>query len=167
MSDAPRRVTVEALRAEFDSAFASRRVAPPDETPLLAIRVAAVPFAMRLLEAGGLATAPRIVPIPSRRRELLGVAGLRGDVVPVYSLARVLLGADDDEPPRWLVLAGGDERLALAFAQFDGRLVARTAELRPVAAGPGAPRHADAIHPGPPERPVLALGAIAAALRAS
>jgi purine-binding chemotaxis protein CheW len=167
MSDGPRHATLEALRAEFDSAFAARRTVPPAETPLLAIRIGAAPYAVRLLEAGGLATAPRIVPVPSRRRELLGVAGLRGEVVPVYSLARIVLGADDGEPPRWLVLARGEERLALAFAHLEGRLVARTSALRPVVAGAAGSPHADAIHPGPPGRPVLALGAIAAALRAS
>jgi purine-binding chemotaxis protein CheW len=111
------------LREEFDASFA----APPradreDLVALLAIRVGAEPVALRVLETAGLLPARRIVPVPGRRPELLGVSGLRGAVLPVFSLAR-LLGRGDADEPRWMVLAGDGARVGLAFSAFDGHLL--------------------------------------------
>ncbi len=165
MSDGAAHVTADALRAEFDQAFAARRAAPPDVVALLAIRVGGAPFAVRLLDAGGLATLRQVVPVPSRRAELLGVSGVRGEALPIYSLARLVLGADDVEAPRWMILAGGREPVGLAFATFEGHVVVGRGELRPVEGAEADRAHVAAIHPGPPVRPVLSIASLVEAVR--
>src|SRR5512141_2494005 len=115
MIDRPAGPDAEALRAEFDAAFGRSAATAPDTVALLAIRIGVAPFAVRVLEAGGLVQVSAVVPVPSRRPEVLGVAGLRGDLLPVYGLARMVLGMPDDAP-RWLILAGTAERVGFAFS---------------------------------------------------
>jgi purine-binding chemotaxis protein CheW len=128
--------TWRSLRDEFDAAFA----APPpagrlDLVALLAIRVGTESMAVRVMEIAGLIATRKIVSIPSRRPELLGITGLRGAVLPVFSLAR-LLGIPDAGPaPRWLALAGVEEPVALAFLELESHVVVSTADLRPASSG--------------------------------
>lgn len=129
----------DALRADFDGAFARPVRAPDADTvAMLAIRVGGAPMAVRALGIAGLMQVRPIVPVPGRRPELLGVSGVRGALVPVYSLAR-LLGRADDGPPRWLLLAATarGERVGLAVATFERHLVRPAGDLRPAAAGSG------------------------------
>jgi chemotaxis signal transduction protein len=135
---APAGAAAELGRA-FDATFAAPpRDARPDEVALLAIRVGSDPYALRLLDARGLLQLRGVVPVPSRRAELLGVTGLRGAVVPVYSLARLLGRGAGDEDPRWAVLCGAEERVAVAFGAFEGHVAAAAKDL--VAADGGAAR---------------------------
>lgn len=114
--------TIEALREAFDSSFAVAPAATrPDEVALLAIRVGNDSIALRVHDTLGLVKAGRIVAVPSRRPDLVGIIGLRGAVIPIYSLAR-LAGLVEGEQPRWIALAGGPDRIGLAFAQFEGHL---------------------------------------------
>jgi chemotaxis signal transduction protein len=130
----------EALRRQFDAAFAAPPRAGRDaRVALLEIRVGGEPMALRVLELAGLVQARPVTAVPSRRRELLGVAGLRGAIVPVWSLAR-LLGRGEDPAPAWIALAGGGA-VGLAVAALDAHLLVAPASLAPVAAGQGAPRH--------------------------
>ncbi len=131
---------VTELRGQFDQSFA----APPRtdleqlET-LIAIRVAGDPYALRIGEINSLASDRKIVPLPSATPELLGAAGVRGAVVPVFSLAALLGYGLGLGSARWLALCGTDEPLALAFSDFEGCVqvvrdqlvndVARTPEL--------------------------------------
>jgi purine-binding chemotaxis protein CheW len=146
-----------ALRAEFDAAFARPAQAPAeDQVRLLAFRVGGEPVAIRVLETAGLVAARRIEPVPSRRPELLGVCGVRGQIVPVFSLAR-LLGRAEDAEPRWIVLAAaGAERVGLSAAVFERHLVVPAAQIRPAAHGGGA----DVLHAGGEARPVVSIPAI-------
>jgi purine-binding chemotaxis protein CheW len=131
-----------ALREAFDASFA----APPrsgrrEATALLAIRVGGEPLALPVAEIAGLLPARPIVAVPARRAELLGISGLRGAVLPVFALAR-LLGVPDAEPPRWFALAraGEGERVALALGVFEGHVLAPAGALH--GAPPGsAGRH--------------------------
>lgn len=117
--------TLEALRRSFDASFAAPPAgAGPDEVALLAIRIGGEPAALRVHDTLALLKAGPIVPVPSRRPELLGVTGVRGAVVPVYSLSR-LIGRGDGVAPRWIVLAGGSDRVGLAFAGFDAHVRVR------------------------------------------
>jgi len=110
------------LRGDFDRSFA----APPPAaatalTDLLAIRVGGDPYAVRLADVSALVVDRQATPLPAAAPELLGVAGLRGLVVPVYDLA-TLLGYPGAPAPRWLVLAAGTPPVALAFDGVDGHL---------------------------------------------
>jgi purine-binding chemotaxis protein CheW len=153
------------LRAEFDAAFGARAEMPPEGVSLLAIRIGAEPFAVRVLDTGGLIPLPVLVPVPSRRPEVVGVAGLRGEIVPVYGLARMVLGVQD-APPRWMILTGAAERIGFGFSAFEGHLVADRASLRPTAGAELVARHVRELYTGTPSRPVLDLASLYAAATA-
>jgi chemotaxis signal transduction protein len=129
MSEAPRSPAerVAAMRGAFDRSFATPR--PPDPPPdddLLAIRVEAEPYALRLSEIGAVHLDRRITPLPGSTPVLRGIAGFRGVIAPIYDLA-ALLGRPPAEVVRWLVIAAG-EPIGFAFAAVDGRLrIARDA----------------------------------------
>jgi chemotaxis signal transduction protein len=156
----------EELRRRFDAAFGERPADGHEEVvALLALRVGGEPVAMRVLETSGLVPARRVVPVPSRRTELLGISGLRGAVVPVYGLAR-LLGRGEEVEPRWIVLvaAGGEERVGLAVAAFERHLVVPARDLRP--AEHAAPRaHVrEILHVAGASRPVLSVPSLVKAI---
>ena len=115
-----------ALRRAFDESFAA---APPPAAPptedFLSVRVAGDPYALRLSDVARVSAAPKIVAVPSRRLAVLGVAAVRGALVPMYSLA-ALLGCDAGRAShRWVALAAGDEVVGLAFDGIDGFVRAR------------------------------------------
>jgi chemotaxis signal transduction protein len=110
------------MRRLFNESFA---LALPEEVtkpePMLAITVESERFALHVHEISGLAVSvEKIVPVPSRVPELLGLTGIRGKVVPVFSLVR-LLGFDSERgPARWLVFCGERQApIALAFEAME------------------------------------------------
>lgn len=110
-----------ALRDAFDRMFAEAR--PPDPPPtedLLAIRIGSEPYALRLSEIAGLFADRRITRIPGRPPALLGIAGFRGAIVPVYDL-HALLGYRSAEGARWLTMAA-EAPVAFAFTAQEGHL---------------------------------------------
>ncbi|HTT79626.1 MAG TPA: chemotaxis protein CheW [Stellaceae bacterium] len=109
------------LRDAFDRSFAeARRPDPPAIEKLLAIRSGPEPYALRLSEIAGLYADRKITPLPGSVPALLGIAGFRGAIVPVYDLP-ALLGHRPEEAARWLVTAAGAP-IAFAFAALDGHL---------------------------------------------
>ena len=146
---------VAELRRAFDRSFAEppRGEVVPAEA-FLAIRAGGDAWALRLGEIAGLFKDRKVTPLPTAAPGLLGIAGLRGGLFPVYDLA-TLLGHPRSEPPRWLVLAKGADPLALAFDVFEGHL--RVPRERVTAAGPGGVvRHAErAVRVGDAARPIL------------
>jgi purine-binding chemotaxis protein CheW len=109
------------LRDAFDRSFAEPL--PPGPPPLvdfLAIRLGPEPYALRLGEIAGLYTDRKVTPVPGSAGALLGIAGFRGAIVPVYDLPR-LLGHPAARTARRLVLAAGD-MAAFAFAEQEGQL---------------------------------------------
>lgn len=121
--DADRIATrADELRREFDRSFAVVRgaeKAPVED--LLAITLGDDPYLLRMAGISGLFADRRVTPLPGPVAELLGVAGFRGSVVPVYDL-RLLLGYPGGGTPRWLVLLDGKVPVGLAFERFDGHL---------------------------------------------
>ncbi len=77
-----------------------------------------------------------VQPLPGAAPALLGVAGLRGRLVPVWSL-RILLGYPPGEAPRWLARTTGEPALAVAFDELVGH---RFAHDETIAAAAGATR---------------------------
>jgi chemotaxis signal transduction protein len=123
VSDAPSSRAAE-LRDAFDRSFTQ---APSPEAGavenLLAIRLGANPYALRLSDVSGLFADKNTTWLPSPVPELLGMAGIRGTVLPVYDLG-MLLGCPRAAAPRWLVVAAGAP-VALAFEAFDGYMSVR------------------------------------------
>ncbi len=115
-----------ALRLAFDRSFAEP-LSPEtmQRHDFLAVRVGAGPWAIRLAEVAGLFADRRITPVPSGAAGLVGIAGFRGTILPIYDLAG-LLGQQASAPLRWLV-AAAEAPVGFAFEGFD-RHVRVTAE---------------------------------------
>jgi purine-binding chemotaxis protein CheW len=111
------------LRQAFDLSFA---LPPPPASQevedLLTIRVAGDSYAIRLCDIAGMVTGCKVVAVPAAAIDLLGLAGIRGDIVPVFGLASILGYSQPSESPRWMILCGTDESIALAFSDFEGYL---------------------------------------------
>jgi chemotaxis signal transduction protein len=123
----------QALRRSFDAGFAEPPAAPgQDVEDLLLLRVGGDAQAVRLADVSGLLVDRRIVALPTSVPDLLGVAGLRGNLLPVWSLSTLLGYGAERATPRWLLLVGDGERrplLGLAFEHFDGHLRVARADL--------------------------------------
>ena len=115
--------------AELRNAFDRARAIPfsagavEQVEGLLSIRVSGNPYAIRVSEISGLANDRKVVAFPSSIPELLGVAGIRGGLVSVYSLAALLGYSREADQARWLVLCGVEEPVGLAFSAFEGYLL--------------------------------------------
>jgi purine-binding chemotaxis protein CheW len=147
-----------ALRAEFDRSFA---VAPhPAVTvveDLLAIGLKGDPYLLRLADVSGLYADKRLMWLPSSVAALLGIAGFRGTVLPVYDLG-MLLGKPRTVAPRWSVV-DANRRVAFAFEAFSGFLRARPETIVPDAReAPG--RHVRDVLQGDLIRPIVDLTSI-------
>ena len=130
---APAFSAAEAMRRRFDAVFAAPTVARgADVAAFLALRLGGDGFALRIQQMSGLAAACKIVPLPGSAAALLGLAGLRGVVVPVFSLS-VLMGYSE-EPPRWFASCAGQrgDTIALGFCDFDGYFEALLTDVRAV-----------------------------------
>jgi chemotaxis signal transduction protein len=109
------------LRAEFDDVFARPAgLVVAATVDLLALRVAGDRFALRTSELGGLLRSTKVVPLASGRPELVGLAGVRGALMTVYSLATLLGYAARSDGVRWLAVCAGPDPVALAFEELDG-----------------------------------------------
>jgi chemotaxis signal transduction protein len=116
--------TAAELRNAFDRARAiplSTRGVEKVEG-LLSIRVSGDPYAIRVSEITGLANDRKVVAFPSSIPELMGVAGICGGLVSIYSLAALLGYSREADQARWLVLCGTEEPVGLAFSDFEGYL---------------------------------------------
>ncbi|HVZ72775.1 MAG TPA: chemotaxis protein CheW [Polyangia bacterium] len=171
--EAPGTTRAAALRRAFDGAFAAPPVVEGDETiPLLALRVGGQAYAVKLGDITGLLADRRIVAVPSTAAEFLGIAGLRGSTVPVWSLTALLGYGASRETPRWLISFGDGaarQALALAFEHFEGHLnVPRAALSDGVAASPDGPARShvrQSVRVGDAQRAVLDLSSIVEAIR--
>jgi chemotaxis signal transduction protein len=111
------------LRRAFDLSFASPPLQVSQEVEdLLMIRVAGDPYAIRLRDIAGIVAKRKVIPIPAAALDLLGLAGVRGGIVPVFGLSSILGYREAPDPPPWMVLSGALEPIALAFSEFEGYL---------------------------------------------
>lgn len=113
---------LRALREQFDGSFAKASgAARPEQLDFLAIRVAGDPYAVRLSEIQSLHASRKLVPTPSQVPGLLGLAGFRGVLTPIYDLGQ-LLRSPDAPSAKWLVVAQSAAPIGFAFANFDAHL---------------------------------------------
>ena len=129
----PRRVAprLEELRDSFDSSFS--RPPPPQQEPgeaLLRLRVGGISLAVRFNHLAGLHLMPKLVRLPGGPASLLGLVGLRGQLIAVHDVA-ALLGLSTGETPGWLLLVGGSRRVGLAASGFEGQLRATQQQMSP------------------------------------
>lgn len=135
---------IEALRRAFDERFAAP-MAPRTEhiERLLLVELGGARFALRFAELAGIHVGRTIVRVPGGTPGFLGLSGIGGRVVPVFDLA-ALLGVGAAPPQaRWIVLAGGAERVGLLVADVAGHAEIARADLLPPEGveAPGPRRH--------------------------
>jgi len=177
MTAAPHALDARAadLRAAFDRSFALPHGAEAAAAlDLIAVRVGSEPCAIRLSEVAGLFVDRRTTPVPGGQAALLGIAGFRGALLPVYGLARLLgtstaaNGARGEAAtqPRWLAIAAA---APVAFEAFEGhlRIGADTAMSRQQSRGPLQDVAREFIRTGDVVRAVLHLPSIVALLAQS
>jgi purine-binding chemotaxis protein CheW len=150
------------LRETFDASFAR----PPDAEDglrerLIGIRIGSEPHALRLADIAGVFADRTITAVPSRRQSLLGIAGARGTVVPVFDLGALVGYPARAAKLRWLVIAAR-QRVGFAFDAFDGYLaVAATAIVR---AREGTTHVREVARADDQLRPIILLDSVFAAL---
>jgi chemotaxis signal transduction protein len=112
------------LRNAFDRSYAIPSSLHRSEQAenLLAIRLSGDPYAIRVSEISGLVKGRKTIGLPTPIPELLGVAGVRGALIPVYSLATLLGYNLAEDTGGWLALCGNEEPVGLAFRDFEGYL---------------------------------------------
>jgi len=109
------------LRRDFDRGFADPPVVGSEtRQDLLAIRLGARRLAIRLSEIAGLYADKKITPVPGAATGMLGIAGFRGSILPVYDL-QSLLELSSSEAPRWLVVAAAAP-VAFSFEAFEEQI---------------------------------------------
>ena len=144
------------LREAFDASFAAREQAQPaEQLDFLTIRVAGDAYAVRLAEVQSLHADRKVVAAPSLLPALLGVAGFRGVLTPIYDLAP-LLGYAQQSAAKWLIVARHAAPVAFAFEVFDAHLRVDSAHVSNAeVAAQGAVR--GAVHTGGRAVPLLHL----------
>ena len=106
----------EEMRADFDRGFAAaRRVDIAAKHDLIAIRVGTEPFAIRLTEVSGLFADRKITRVPGSHNALLGIAGFRGALVPVYGLRALLRQSGTQSAALARHRGGGAGRVRLRY----------------------------------------------------
>ena len=153
------------LRLAFDRSFAApAHLDTAVRENLLAIRSGSQMLALRLSEIGGLFADKKITRIPARTATLLGIAGFRGAILPVYDLG-MLLGQAKGKASRWLVIAASAP-IALAFEGFDGHLRISKDAIFPQEAGERAAYVRDCARVEGVVRPILNLPSVLDVIRA-
>ena len=132
---------VEELRRAFDDCFAQpARGARTAGQRLLLVQAGGQHLALPIGSLRGVERGRTVVTLPGASPSLRGIAGVRGQVVPVYALAE-LVGASGGAG-EWLAIAAGDAPVALAFDALSGLVDVAPDAIEP--AGPAAPPHATA-----------------------
>ena len=112
---------VTRLRLAFDGSFAVPARAREEHASVIQIRIGTEVFVIRTVDIAGLVRIDKVVPLPSRIPELLGLTARRGSLIPVFDLAALLGIASGVREPSWSVLVPCDTMIGLAFDGFDGR----------------------------------------------
>lgn len=132
VADSPSRATTQAaaLRAAFDRSFVEpAQLEMTSMEDLLAVRAGDEVVAIRLSEIAGLYVDKKVTRVPGGDPALLGIAGFRGMIQPVYCIA-TLLGCPTVTAPRWLVIAAAAP-VALAFDGFERQMRVAAEAIRP------------------------------------
>ncbi len=128
--------TLEALRQDFDQAFArAPRQQADDLERLVGMRVGTGRYAVRLDDLSGLHGRPPVTPLPGGAPALMGLASRQGQILAVYDLATLLGLPDGRALARWIVIARGEPSVALAFAEVEGHHLVSQVALVPAPDG--------------------------------
>ena len=113
--------SVAAMRQAFDAAFAEpRREGSRSTQRVMLVRIGSTPYAVRLEECSAIVPLPSITTLPSVVYAFCGVAHVRGALVPVYDLARLLQLDTPADASRWLLVTAGDDRVGFIVDALEG-----------------------------------------------
>lgn len=155
------------MRREFDASFASpQAVRTADEERLVILRAGAIEVACRIAQIMRFEADRKIVPLSGGAPGLLGLAGIRGKLVPVYGLA-TLLGQSLAESPRWLALCGAEAPVALAFDRLERFVAAPASDVCPAGdASDGSGHVTEVLRRGATTCSILDLASVLSSIRA-
>ncbi|MDC0740315.1 chemotaxis protein CheW [Polyangium mundeleinium] len=123
---------VAELRHAFDASFATPpRHADQSGELVLAIQAGGQGYAIRLSDIDGVHECRKVVSLPGSPPGLLGITGIRGRLFAVHALGALLGLPMWNEKPRWLLIAGGAEPVALGVASIEACLEVSPADLLP------------------------------------
>ena len=114
------------LRNAFDATFAAPLLEREEGRQIaITIRAGDTPFAVRLSDIAGVEACRRVVLLPDGMPGLLGLAGIRGQLVAVYDLAALLVGGGaasraGRDPARWMLLCAASREIGLAIDRIEG-----------------------------------------------
>jgi chemotaxis signal transduction protein len=134
------------LRDAFDRSFAEPLAAPDSggraETFLLVL-VDGRHYAIRASELRGIHRGRKITPLPTAAPALLGLVGIRSQLIPTYTLAALLGSSGDASGHEWLATCEQDGFIvALAFDGFLGSVRIGAADVHALEGEPKEPaRH--------------------------
>lgn len=154
------------MRADFDRIFTEP---PPAReaagVALLTLWVGGDPYAIRGSEIGGLLAGRPITKMPGADPAYLGLAGLRGALLPVWDLA-LALGYPRAPRIPWMVFSSHEPAWALAFERFDAyHRVSKSALVAGPAQGPFSTVSRQGIDIGGTFRTVLDLDQLVKAIQ--
>ena len=112
---------VRSLRADFDRSFGQPyREDLREFEGLITMGISGDPYALRLSDIAAMGARPRIVSLPSRRPEFLGMAGHHGSLIALFSLSQLLGYSGGGAASRWFILLRAAGSLGLAFDDYEG-----------------------------------------------
>jgi purine-binding chemotaxis protein CheW len=123
------------LRSEFDATFA-RPPAPPAAAGerFIVVLAGQHQLALRCSEIDSLHRYAGVATLPDGPPGLLGLAGVRGQLVAVYDLSALLAEPAGDSGRIWLALCAADKQVAFAITQVQGLAHVERDQVRPIAA---------------------------------
>ncbi|HTD02583.1 chemotaxis protein CheW [Undibacterium sp.] len=153
------------LREEFDLAFSLEPIGNGGEAEnFLVLKIAGDAYALSVSQISGLYAGRGITLLPSPLPELIGLAGFRAQVTPVYDLA-ALLGYPPATTSKWIIVLRHESPVAVAFEEFHSHL--SIAPERITASGFARPQHSniashlrDAIRAGGAIFPIIDVQSI-------
>jgi chemotaxis signal transduction protein len=112
---------IEKLRRSFDENFAEEfRQRAERKDSFIYFMLGSQGYAVRSSHLTGFAKAGHVTPLPARSRGLLGMGNVRGQLLPVYSLAAFLKVNENMQLPQWLAIAGKSDSIAFAMSELIG-----------------------------------------------
>jgi len=134
---------ISTMRHAFDLSFTRPPPVRAEVVDLLAVTVGSDALAVRMDTVSGLVIDRAVTPLPGSPPALLGVAGLRGHLIPVYDLAAVLGATAGGAPVRpaaaCLILLAGSPAVAVAVGRLDAHLRVPRAAITEPASDPTDP----------------------------
>lgn len=109
------------LRETFDASFAIEQTLDSESfEDMIVGRTEETGIAIRLSSIEGFFKNKAITKLPSNTPAFLGLVGINGTALSVWSLSSLLGGKENGSNQTWMASVIGKRRWALTFAYFDG-----------------------------------------------